>query len=234
MYPGPPCILNPQTPPAGFPGTDLAVAPCAASTPFTTTPDSTRPNETVTWWGRIRRIPGAGVAWVISSTGSVPNPTGPDAAPVIRTLTAKVPVVFEEGHEAPPGILNWVYSAGPMTLDQHVNMYSPLFVDGDLTLHSNKPEIYGRLYVTGDLTLDSSADQFAIKETANIAVGGMTTHSKGIGASNKRVSEAHLQGGCQGNPICRWDAHNVYVDPAGSAGTTMPGLKRDQSCRPVL
>ena len=52
-YPGPNCILNPQTPPAGFPGIDLTLPTCTPSAPFTSTPDSSRPSETVTWWGRI-------------------------------------------------------------------------------------------------------------------------------------------------------------------------------------
>ena len=122
----------------------------------------------------------------------------------------------------PPGILDWVYSKGDMTLDQHTNMKSPLFVDGDLTLR-NTTEIHGRMHVVGNLHLDNSSD---IMPTANIAVGGMTTHSKGIGAngSGKRVSEAHLQGGCQGHTTCGWDADKVYVvnDPA----------KRDQIMPP--
>ena len=50
----------------------------------------------------------------------------------------------------------------------------------------------------------------------------MTTHSKGIGASNKRVSEAHLKGGCAGHTTCLWDTDKVYVDPA----------KRDQTMPP--
>jgi hypothetical protein len=230
-WPGNWCLLHPQpiAPEAGavvtsFPGAktgSLNDVPCGGA-PFSVAPDSGKPNETVTWWGRIRHVENMGLTWVIRSIGNVPNPTGPGASPVTRTITVKVPVVMPEGQNVPPGILDWVYSAKDMTLDQHVDMRSPLFVDGNLTLHSNKPEIYGRLHVMGNLTLDSSADQFAIKETANIAVGGMTTHSKGIGASNKRVSEAHLQGGCQGHATCGWDADDVYVDPA----------KRDQIMPP--
>ena len=151
-----------------------------------------------------------GLAWVIRSTGSVPNPTGPGASAVTRTLTVKIPVVMPPAQNVPPGILDWVYSFGDMTLDQHTKMKSPLFVDGNLTLR-NTTEIHGRMYVDGNLHLDNSSD---IMETANIAVSGMTTHEKGIGASNKRVGEAHLAGGCQGKATCGWDTDKVYVDPA--------------------
>ena len=97
-YPGNWCLLRAQTPPAGFPGTDLTLPACTATTPFTSTPDAARPNETATWWGRIRLVvPHLGPTWVIRSTGSVPNPTGPGAAPVTRTLTVKVPVDHPDG-----------------------------------------------------------------------------------------------------------------------------------------
>ena len=55
--PGPNCLLNPQTPPADFPGPTY-VAGCAASTPFVSTPDASRPSETVDLVGRIRMVPG--------------------------------------------------------------------------------------------------------------------------------------------------------------------------------
>ena len=144
-YPGDWCILRPQpiAPESGatiasFPGTATGSTPdvpCGGA-PFVGTPDATRPQEKVTWWGRIRRVDGLGLAWVIQATGSVPNPTGPSASNVTRTLTVKVPVVIGQGQVIPPGILDWVYSDGPMTLDQQTNMRSPLFVDGDLTLRN--------------------------------------------------------------------------------------------------
>ena len=117
-YPGNWCLLRPQpiAPEAGatvtsFPGTpDRHDVPCGG-TPFTGAPDAGRPNETVTWWGRLRKVDGMGLAWVIRSTGSVPNPTGPGASAVTRTLTVKVPVVMPPAQNVPPGILDWVYSA---------------------------------------------------------------------------------------------------------------------------
>jgi hypothetical protein len=214
-FPGNWCLLNEQTPPAGFPGTDVALRPsCPSSAPFTTTPDAGRPNETVTWWGRIRHFDHLGRTWVIRSVGSVPNPTGPGASPVTRTLTVKIPVIMPEGQNIPPGILDWVYSFKDMTLDQHTEMHSPLYVEGNLTLRTNKPSIHGRLHVMGNLTLEGSADDLAIRDTANIAVAGMTTHSRAIGAPSNRVGEAHLAGGCQGHIPCLWDTDKVYVDPA--------------------
>ncbi len=119
----------------------------------------------------------------------------------------------------PPGILDWVYSAGDMTLDQHTNMKSPLFVDGNLTLR-NTPEIHGRLYVDGNLHLDNSSD---IMPTANIAVAGMTTHSKGIGAIEQARERGAPAGRLPGARNVRLGCRRVsYVNPA----------KRDQIMPP--
>ena len=48
--------------------------------------------------------------WVIRSTGSVPNPTGPSAAPVTRTIQTKVPVKIADPELPAPGVLEWLYS----------------------------------------------------------------------------------------------------------------------------
>jgi hypothetical protein len=232
-WPGNWCLLHPQpiAPEANavitsFPGNFIpgatADTPCGGA-PFTGAPDAGRPNETVTWWGRLRAVNDMGLAWVIRSTGSVPNPTGPGASAVTRTLTVKVPVIRPTGQVVPPGILDWVYSGGDMTFDQKTNIESPLFIDGNLMLR-NQGEVRGPLHVMGNLTLDNP--QVEIKPTAKVAVGGMTTVSKGKFGANgtgKRVSEAHLAGGCAGKATCGWDADNIFVEPT----------KRDQFMPPV-
>jgi hypothetical protein len=231
-YPGNWCLLRPQliAPEPGavvtsFPGNKTGSAndvPCGGA-PFTVAPDAGRPNETVTWWGRLRDVEGMGIAWVIRSTGSVPNPTGPGASPVTRTVTVKVPVTRPLGQKVPPGILDWVYSGGDITFDQKTNIESPLFVNGSLTLRNNG-EIRGPLHVMGSLLLDNP--QVAIMPTANVAVGGMTTVSQGKfgeSGSGKRVSEAHLAGGCAGKATCGWDADQIFVEPT----------KRDQIMPPT-
>ena len=98
-YPGNWCLLRAQTPPAGFPGTDLAPRPAP---PRHRSQHAGRraAERDCTWWGRsaASRI---GPTWVIRSTGSVPNPTGPGAAPVTRTLTVKVPVIIPTAQDTP-------------------------------------------------------------------------------------------------------------------------------------
>ena len=88
-----------------------------------------------------------GLAWIINSTGSVPNPTGPGSAPVTRTVQAKVPVIIGPARDVPPGVLNWLYSVTSATALQSVEIRSPFYTRGNLSL-GNGVEVYAPLYVT--------------------------------------------------------------------------------------
>jgi hypothetical protein len=243
-YPGPRCLLNPQTPPANFPGSEFGLPACPASTPFTNTPDSSRPNETVTWWGRLRRITGMGIVWVVNSTGSVPNPTGSGAAPVTRTVRAKIPVVIGTAQNVPPGVLNWLYSTTDATALNSIELHSPFYTRGNLLL-GNGVDVYAPLYVTcvkpplpvptiatpcpstaGNLTMEQSAK---ILQDATVAVGGrltQTSNQNTVGTSLNRLSQAHIVNGCETktrsyNASCEWDLHDVFV-AGGSGDRIMP------------
>jgi hypothetical protein len=236
-YPGPRCLLNPQTPPAGFPGTEPGLPACASSTPFTSAPDSSRPNETVTWWGRLRNVPGMGIAWVINSTGSVPNPTGPSAAAVTRTIRAKVPVVIGPVQDVPPGVLNWLYSTTNATALNSVDIRSPFYTRGNLLI-GNGVNVYAPLYVTcvdprvgphpsiatpcpstaGNVRMENTGEVFA---GATVSIGGRLDQTSpqntvGKNPAGQRISAAHIVNGCSTNtlaynPVCGWDAHRVFV-----------------------
>jgi len=240
-YPGPRCLLNPQTPPAGFPGTEPSLPGCAASTPFTSTPDSSRPNETVTWWGRLRRVTGMGIVWVVNATGSVPNPIGPGASPVTRTVRAKIPVIIGPAEDVPPGVLNWLYSPADATALNSVKLYSPFYTRGNL-LVGNGVEVHAPLYVTcvkpplpvptvtspcpstaGNVLMQNTGEVF---RGATVAIGGRLTQTSpqntvGRNPTSQRITEAHIVNGCETskrpyNKPCLWDQHDVYVE--GNAG----------------
>ena len=192
-YPGPRCLLNPQTPPANFPGAEPGLPACAASAPFMSTPDSSRPNETATWWGRLRRVTGMGIVWVVNSTGSVPNPTGPGAAPVTRTVQAKIPVIIGPAEDVPPGVLNWLYSTTDATALNSVQLHSPFYTRGNL-LVGNGVEVRAPLYVTcvkpplpvptitspcpstaGNVRMENTGEIF---QGATVAIGGRLTRRR--------------------------------------------------------
>ena len=96
---------------------------------------------TVTWSGVLDGAPpGAEWAdeWRITATGSVPNPTGPNAGPVTRTVSAVVPVIppgtSEIGDENP---LNYIYAEDELTFLQSVTIASPLYATTNLRLQSS-------------------------------------------------------------------------------------------------
>ena len=98
---------------------------------------TTYPSGTVTWSGVIEAAPTTvswNDQWRITSVGSVPNPTGPGAAPVTRTTTAIVPVVIPPTVSVNPttSSLNWVYAYNDVHFGQSVTVRSPVYANRDL------------------------------------------------------------------------------------------------------
>jgi hypothetical protein len=249
-YPGDRCLLHPQVAPAGFPG--IAVWPadpddhtkCGSPAPISAAPDAGRPQETVTWWGRLRRVEDMGPTWVIRSTGSVPNPTGPGAAPVTRTIQVKVPVKIADPELPEPGVLEWLYSPTSATALNSVEIRSPFYTRGNLLL-GNGVEVYAPLYVTcvkppvpvpttttpcpstaGNVRMENTGQVF---QGATVSMGGALTQTSPqntVGTNAKRISAAHIVNGCETstrayNVSCLWDQHDVFVT-GGSGDRIMP------------
>ena len=94
-------------------------------------PSTTSPDGSVTWRGTFclgasgspALIPNPCLAtdwgaWRIFATGSVPNPTGPTAGPVTRTVQAKVQSFNPAETAASSGLWNWIFAgAGPVAAD---------------------------------------------------------------------------------------------------------------------
>jgi hypothetical protein len=192
------------------------------------------PGGSVTWSGTLvsdGATPPV-YTWQITSTGAAANPTGVSAATVTRTTTATVPVILpvaQQNNANSP--LNWIYSGTDTTFSQSVNVNSPVYSVGNLTLNSSAT-IAGtaqRLAVGGNLTLSTSQNRI-----------GLT------GGSDPRLGEAHVVGKCsvKGNTTLHfcggssgatnWDSDNVY---ATSTSHSLAGLLDHQPsltcCSPV-
>jgi hypothetical protein len=141
------------------------------------------PGGTATYSGSLSTLSGV---WTITSTSTVRNPTG--AGAVHRTLTARLPVNLSGNTSTIPPAWNWIYSGATggtcdLTLQQSVQLASPLFVAGNLCLQ-NSSSITQPSGATGD----------------RLVVGGKVTLSQNantVGTSAARLSEAHISGGCQ-------------------------------------
>ena len=142
--------------------------------------------------------------WRITSTGTVANPTGPGTSPVTRTQTAVVPVIIAKKEDAGGNsVLNWLYASQDITFLQSVNIATPV-------------------YATGNLTLGNTATITAAAKS--VAVGGnliLENPQNQIGASNARMPAVYVQGSCtyknQATHLpCQWDADNVFATGPGT------------------
>ncbi|MDP9225410.1 MAG: hypothetical protein M3P18_16510, partial [Actinomycetota bacterium] len=142
------------------------------------------PGGSVTWSGTLvsdGATPPV-YTWQITATGAAANPTGVSAATVTRAATAAVPVILPASQQNNGfSTLNWIYSGTDTTFSQSVNINSPVYTVGNLTLNSSAT-IAGtaqKLAVGGNLTLSTSQNKI-----------GLT------GGSDPRIGEAHIVGNC--------------------------------------
>jgi Tfp pilus assembly protein PilV len=128
-------------------------------------------------------------------SGTVPNPGGPNLAPLTRRVTSNVDVIEPPGTPPAPGIWQMVYSGkGPtpgtcdFTLPQGATVKSPLYVAGNLCgLNKGAVESPGTLVVGGWVNL-----------------GGPNAH---IGTQSSPLSSLTVVGSCDGSqnatPACQ-------------------------------
>src|SRR5712692_2430612 len=144
---------------------------------------------TVTWSGAFDA---ASSTWTLVATGVLRNPTGVDAAPVRRRLTAQAPVTAAAA--APTGpLLNpaWNYMTATrtgnpcdMTLSSSVSDSAPIYTMGNFCLGSSSHVTGGAIAVRGSLTVGAGAS---------------------VGSSGGPIDRADVAGGCAGHPCSNAD-----------------------------
>ncbi len=149
--------------------------------------------------------------WTITSTGTVANPTGGGASPITRTLSAKVTVTPVLTGVLNSQAWNYIYDWGTgeicdMTLQQSVEVDSPLYVEGNLCLQNTATIVSGPLVVKGRLTLAQNANS--------------------VGSATSPINEAHIGNGCkyQNNPLhvpCSGAPDNVFAQTLDSSPTAI-------------
>lgn len=151
---------------------------------------------TVSWSGTLDTT---AALWSVTSTGTVRNSTA--AAAIKRTVKAEIPVTPTFTQPLNNPAWNYIYAfrtgnACDMTVQQSVQVGSPLYVAGNLCLQNSAWISRGPLVVNGRLTMSQSGNS--------------------VGTSSAPVSEAHIGAGCQwkNNPLsnpCRGVADNVFA-----------------------
>jgi hypothetical protein len=174
-----------------------------------------------TWSGTLVAVTGQtwGYEWHLTSTGTIPNPTGPGTSPVTRTVKAAVPVYLpndQQNNGSSP--LNWIYAGTNINFSQSLQVASPVYAVGDVSL-ANSAKITGaagKIGVGGNLYQSTVQNQI-----------GLT------GGSDPRLAEAHVVGKCsvKGNVLLHdcggtptatnWDVDSVF---ASSTSHSLTGL----------
>lgn len=149
---------------------------------------STLPGEpgSVTWSG-VLDTSGTWPEWQITSRGSVPNPSGPEADDLVRDATATVPVYASGG--AVPTVEPWdyIYSTATgnvcdATIQNSTVWGTPLYVAGNLCLENAAAVTGGSLVVHGNLTQKQASN--------TVGTGLAPIDSAQIGGSCQWVTNA--------------------------------------------
>ena len=153
---------------------------------------------TAKWWGVLNRD---ARVWSVYTQGLHTNPTGPKAAQVRRTLSAKVPVqpVYTQAEENPAW--NYIYSrrtgnACDMTVNNTINGSSRLYVAGNLCVHNGAAITNGPVIVRGNLDLTH-------KDAVVGAAANMSTRVETYVGGNCRLTSGAWAVPCTGNQDAR-------------------------------
>jgi Tfp pilus assembly protein PilX len=135
---------------------------------------------TVTWWGNLD--PNS-EAWTLTGKATVPNPTGPNATAITRTVTATVQVNPPVKSNYDVDVWNTVYSPGTgqpcdTSIGQGINIAIKVYVGGNLCMGQNAV-ITQPVYVGGNLTFNNKQGHI------------------GSSGSGNMINSAHVGGYCQ-------------------------------------
>lgn len=162
----------------------------AASVPSTTV---TLSGGTVTYVGSL-----SGTTWTLTGTGTVPNPSGPNAASVVRTASAQAQVTTSTQPDMRPW--NYLFIDQPsscISMGNSVTMDVALYVRGDLCINNNAQISSPAVHLTGSLYVENSAQ---------------------IGSAGNPISEFAATGTCHysGAPVACGPASHVYASTVAS------------------
>ena len=160
----------------------------------------TLPTGTLTYVGVL-----SGTTWTLTGTGTVANPSGPNAASVVRTVSAQAAVTAS----TVPDMRPWNYlfvdqPSGCITMGNSVAMDVAIYVRGNLCLTNNSQIDSPAVHLLGSLYVSNSAQ---------------------IGSAGNPIDEFAATGACHysGSPVACGPASHVY---AGAIGTNPPVIAK--------
>ena len=169
-------------------------ASCAAPAPGCSFYDGGK----VVWWGTLKFET---MLWTIKAKGIVPNPTGPGALPVTRTVSVLVQIVQPPPIPNSQKVWNSLYSGGigsascDTTFANQGAIYAPVFVEGNLCLQ-NQASLQGPTLVGGWL----------YNQQPQTGVGTLAA-----------IPDAFIGRGCQ------YRSNGIFYNPCVRDGTKVSG-----------
>jgi Tfp pilus assembly protein PilX len=164
---------------------------------------------TVQWWGELTS--GSSVYWTLHGKATVPNPTGPNASPIVKTVTAKVLVNQPPSNAYQVGVWNTVYSPfGPTpgvcdtTIGQGITIDVPLYVGGNLCMGQNAV-VTKRVYVGGYLFFQNKQGSIGTN-TAPVSAAHVGSYCQ--------VSSGGVVNPCKSEPVSGPNKTNIWVSGA--------------------
>jgi hypothetical protein len=189
--------------------TNNALNSTLLQTPRTTTYEG----GSVTWSGVLTSST-AGARWAVTSVSSVRNPTGPTAAPVVRRITAGVDVIPTLSQPLNSQAWNYIYSRSTgstcdTTLQQSVQINSPMLVSGNLCLQNSAQLLKGPVVVGGSVTMtDGNTIGTASTKLSSVAIGNGCSKSNPAAASQ--------------NPCTGGAPVHIFANTVSSSPPTIP------------
>jgi Tfp pilus assembly protein PilX len=172
------------------------------------------PSTTVTLTGGSTTYTGAlsGTTWTLTSSGTVANTSGPQAASIVRTVSMQAEITTTTQADMRP----WDYlfvdqPAGCITLGNSVTLTISLYVRGNLCLENNSIASGPAVDITGNLYTNSP--------------------QASVGTAGNPIDEFSATGACHytGTPLSCGPATNVYADAVGSSPPTIAKPTTDLS-----
>jgi Tfp pilus assembly protein PilX len=165
------------------------------------------PSTTVSLTGGTTTYSGSlsGTTWTLTSNGTVANPTGPNSANVVRTVSMQAEITTSSQADMRP----WDYlfvdqPSGCITMGNSVTMNVSLYVRGNLCLTNNSQISSPAVHLLGNLYVENSAQ---------------------IGSVGDPIDEFAATGPCHysASPVSCGPPSHVY---AGTIGTNPPTITK--------
>ena len=144
-------------------------------------------------------------SWLVSATTALPNPTGPGASDVPRTVQARFAWTIVPDYEAWKGLYLANQGDVPLMSDDDASIAIPVYVRGGIKITQGK-YLGSSFVVYGKLTLEGSPDVTSIGASARPGMSWKSTFPAPLVRTEHRVPDFLVKDGCATSTSGPWTA----------------------------